>query len=151
MTRIANIFRLVISAFLASLGFSCFYGGNGGGYAEYGSPHATYKVKGVVVSEENDSPIVGIRAELREEYSYSNYVIATAYTDSQGVFFLQGSAFPRATLNVELTDVDGEINGSFVSMNIEADFSNKTFTGGSGAWYDGEAEIDLGIIRMKPE
>jgi hypothetical protein len=52
---------------------------------------------------------------------------------------------------VELTDVDGEKNGSFVGMEIEADYTNITFTGSSGNWYDGEAEIDLGTIQMKPK
>jgi hypothetical protein len=36
-------------------------------------------------------------------------------------------------------------------MEIEADYTNKTFTGGSGSWYRGEAEIDLGTIKLKPE
>jgi hypothetical protein len=51
---------------------------------------------------------------------------------------------------VVLTDGNGEINGSFARMEVEADFSNVTFSGGSG-WYDGEAEIDLGTIKMIPE
>jgi putative lipoprotein (rSAM/lipoprotein system) len=133
---------------LALLGFSC---GGGGivvvGATEYGTPSATYKAKGIVVSESNDSPIMGIHTELKRD----DRTIDTAYTDSEGFFSLEGVEFPRQKLYVELTDVDGEENGSFAGMEIEADYTNVTLTGGSGHWYDGEAEIDLGIIKMKPE
>jgi putative lipoprotein (rSAM/lipoprotein system) len=143
MARISKIYRILISALLALLGFSC--GNHGGDVAEYGVPSATYKAKGVVVSESDNSPIKGIRAELKRDW-----VIASAYTDSEGFFSLEGSEFPHQKLYVELTDVDGELNGSFVKMEIETDYTNKPFTGGSG-WYAGEAEIDLGIRKMKPK
>jgi len=143
MARVSKIYRIMISALMALLGFSC---GNGGGVDEYGVPSATYKAKGVVVSESDNSPIKGIRAELK-----GTYAISTAYTDSDGFFSLEGSEFPRQKLYVELIDVDGELNGSFVKTEKEADFTNATFTGGNGHWYAGTAEIDLGKIKMKPE
>ena len=152
MARISNVYRMVITALLASLGFSCpFYG-----VEEYGTPHATYKAKGVVVSEADNSPIQGIRASLLRYYSYDDepfsYPIATAYTDNEGFFFLRGGeSSRRLKLFVELLDVDGEANGSFARLEIEADYSNKTFTGSSGNWNLGEAEINLGTIKMKPE
>jgi putative lipoprotein (rSAM/lipoprotein system) len=146
---IRKIYRILLSALLALLGFSCGRGGDGGSTAdEYGVPRATYKAKGVVVSELDDSPIEGIRTALKR---YDTYDMDTAHTDSTGSFSLRGSEFPREKLYVELTDVDGEKNGSFVRMEVEADYTNETFTGSSGNWYRGEAEIDLGIIKMKPE
>ena len=170
MARISKIYRMLISALLALLGFSCANtenvrdSGNDVSPAvdvapavvvpaakvtalsvEYGVPSATYKAKGVVVSESDGSPIKGIRAELKGDST-----IDTVYTDNEGFFFLKGSVFPRKILYVVLTDVDGELNGSFVKMQIEADYTNKTFTGGGG-WYSGEAEIDLEGIKMKPE
>jgi putative lipoprotein (rSAM/lipoprotein system) len=149
MARVSKLYRIIISGLLALLGFSCGDdgNGNGGSAAEYGTPSATYKAKGVVVSELNNSPIEGIRTELKGLH----FAIDTAYTDSEGVFFLEGIEFPRQKLNVKLTDVDGEENGSFASMEIEADYTNKPLTGNSGNWYAGEAEIDLGTIKMKPE
>jgi hypothetical protein len=36
-------------------------------------------------------------------------------------------------------------------MDVEADFSNEKFTGGDKNWYRGEAEKDLGIIKMIPK
>ena len=64
MTRISKIYRILISALLALLGFSC---GNRNNSlpAEYGSPIASYKAKGVVVSESDNSPIKGIRTVLK--------------------------------------------------------------------------------------
>jgi putative lipoprotein (rSAM/lipoprotein system) len=144
MVRISKIYRILISGLLALLGFSsvtCFPA------AEYGSPNATYKAKGVVVSEADDTPIEGIRAELK-----GYYTMDTAHTDSTGSFSLvRNGGGSHQKLIVELTDVDGEENGSFAKMEVEADYTKKTFTGSSGHWYSGEAEIDLGIIKMKPE
>jgi putative lipoprotein (rSAM/lipoprotein system) len=149
MVRISKVYRIIISALLSLLGFTagtCISpDAYGSPYAEYGTPSATYKAKGVVVSESDESPIEGIRTELKRHSTMD-----TAYTDSKGVFSLKGSTYPREKLYVELTDVDGEENGSFVRMGIDADYTNETFTGGDGHWYRGTAEIDLGIIKMKP-
>jgi len=154
MARISKFYRIIISAFLALLGFSCSNGGTINLPVEYGVPSATYKVKGVVVSETDDSPIEGIRVTLSRNSSESNaepYAIAADYTDSEGSFYLTGSDFPMLKLYVQLTDVDGETNGSFAAMETVADFTDATFTGGSGGWYSGEAEIDLGTIKMQPQ
>jgi putative lipoprotein (rSAM/lipoprotein system) len=138
---IRKIYRILLSALLALLGFT-----SGSCVAEYGMPNANYKAKGVVVSEEDNSPIQGIRAELKGYYTE----IDTAHTDGMGSFSLKVWGDPSQKLDVELTDVDGEENGSFERMVIEADYTNKKFTGGSGKFYKGEAEIDLGTIKMKP-
>jgi putative lipoprotein (rSAM/lipoprotein system) len=152
MVRISKIYRIIISALLALLGFSCGKFINNG-YAEYGTPSATYKAKGVVVSETDDSPIEGIRTVFKSYYTYDDTYddIDAAYTDSNGFFFLRSDDVRRQKLYVELIDVDGEENGLYAPMEIEADYTNETFTGSSGNWYKGEAEIDLGTIRMKPE
>jgi len=149
MARISKIYRILITALLALLGFSCGDGGNGGGdRVEYGTPSATYKAKGVVVSEADNSPIKGIKTEFKSSYGGTQNEVLT---DSEGSFSIQCLEFPRKKLYVKLIDVDGEENGGlFDEMEIEADYTNSTFTGGSGNWYEGEAEIDLGTIKMKP-
>ena len=156
MIRISNIFRIVLSFLLASLGFSC----SRWFVAEYGAPHATYKAKGIVVSEEDNSPIEGIKANFLyyygsidyedEDENYYRYPITTTYTSSSGAFFLKARYMEGSSkLIVELLDVDGETNGSFERKIIVADYSNVKLTGGSG-WYEGEASINLGTIKMKP-
>ena len=144
MARISKIYRIIISALLVLLGFSC---GNCSSMMEYGTPSATYKAKGVVVSEADDKPIKGIRTEFQRSYDANNAV----YTDSAGFFSLKSGDLHGPKLYVKLTDVDGEENGSFAEMEVEADYTNKPLTGGDGHWYQGAAEIDLGIIKMKPE
>ena len=144
MKQISKIYRIVISSLLSLLGFSCVNGRDG--LVEYGTPSATYKAKGVVVSEADDTPIKGIYTELKR-----NSAIASAYTNSDGSFSLEGREFPRQKLYVKLIDVDGEENGLFTKMEVEADYTDITLTGDSGNWYEGEAELDLGIIKMKPE
>jgi putative lipoprotein (rSAM/lipoprotein system) len=143
MVHISKIYRILISALLSLLGFSC----GSCRYAEYGSPSATYKAKGIVVSEADDSPIKGIRTEFKRSYNSTN----AAYTDNEGFFSLESKDFFGPILYVKLIDVDGEENGSFAEMEVEADYTNKPLTGGDGHWYEGEAEIDLGIIKMKPK
>ena len=151
MIYISKILKIIVPALLASLGYSCI----GWFAAEYGCPNATYKAKGIVVSDSDGSPIEGIRASLFRDTAYENYEepypIATAYTNSSGFFFLEGSEFPRLKLYLELLDLDGELNGSFERMEIKADYSIKTFTGGDGHWYEGEATIDFETIKMLPE
>ena len=118
---------------------------------KYGAPYATYKAKGVVVSETDDKPIEGIRAVLKTQQN-ATYGIDTVYTDSKGVFNVKSNddfgLFDK--LYVELADVDGEDNGLFIDMGVEADYSNAKFTGGDGNWNKGVAEKDLGKIKMKP-
>jgi putative lipoprotein (rSAM/lipoprotein system) len=147
MSHVSKIYRVIISALLALVGFSCGGGDIGGGYGEYGTPSATYKTKGVVVSEIDESPIQGIRAEIKGNHG----LIKTVYTDSNGSFLLiSGISFGKK-LSVELMDVDGEENGSFAEMEVVADYTNIPLTGGDGKWYMGKAELDLGKIKMKPE
>jgi putative lipoprotein (rSAM/lipoprotein system) len=144
MARISKIYRILISALLALLGFSCV---SCSGAYEYGTPTATYKAKGVVVSEADNSPIKGIRTEFKNSYNPAN----AAYTDSAGSFSLKSGDLYGPKLYVKLIDVDGEENGSFTETEVEADYTNIPLTGGDGRWYKGAAEIDLGIIKMKPE
>jgi len=149
MAVISKIYTKILAALLAFLGFSSTVS-----CAEYGTPSATYKANGVVVSETDSTPILGIQAVLLEKSNYASednfHKISTpTYSDNSGNFNVKGKTFPRQKiLYVELTDIDGEENGLFAGKVVEADFSNVEFKGGSGNWYEGEAEINLGTIKM---
>ena len=150
MARVSKIYSRILAILLAWLGFSCDLITPA---KEYGTPSATFKAKGVVTSQ-TDNPVEGIRAVLKTsqgnegEYSYG---IDTVYTDSKGVFNLKsGKDEFYQKLYVELSDVDGDENGSFSDKGMEIDYSNEKFTGGDG-WYWGEAEKDFGNIRMTPK
>jgi len=130
---------------------------------EYGAPHATYKARGLVVSEADNSPIEGIKASFFRKYNYIDYEDededeifygtpkATTFTNSNGIFFLEARYANGSKFYIDLLDVDGELNGSFERKIIEVDYSNEKFKGSDGNWYKGEAEINLGTIKMKPE
>ena len=93
---------------------------------------------------------------LKEKHEYSDEVYfyemgPARKSGSDGSFTVEGGAFPgKKILYVELTDVDGVENGGlFATVMKEADFTDATFTGASGNWYEGIAEIDLGPIIME--
>jgi len=159
VSAITKLYRKMLAALLTLFGFSSTVAGcwlQGYGADEYGAPFATYKVKGVVVSEEGDNPIRGIRAALEVKYQYDSEEhiseIGSALTNNNGIFTAEGGSSPNIKiLFIKLTDVDGGENGLFETKIVEADFTNATFTGSSGNWQRGEAEIDLGIIKMKPD
>ena len=163
MAVISKVYTKVLAALLAWLGFSgTVVSCNGNGVfgspsPEYGVPSATFKVRGVVVSDTDSTPIQGIRAVLSEKSSYESeenfYEIGGAvFSNNSGNFNVAGASFPRKEiLYVKLTDVDGDENGLFADKVVEADFRNVTFTGGSGNWYEGQAEINLGTIKMIPD
>ena len=147
MAVISKTYTKILAILLAWLGYSCdiLHPAD-----EYGTPSATFKAKGTVVSQENDIPIEGIRAVLKTERGAAGYGIDTIFTDSKGAFNLKSrkGEFAFNKLYVELTDVDGEKNGSFTDTDVVADYSNEKFKGGDGHWYEGEAEKDLGVIKL---
>ena len=151
MAVISRTYGKILAVLLAWLGYSCDILHPA---KEYGTPSATFKAKGVVVSQTDDATIEGIRVVLK----YDNYDpdikfrgIDTVYTDSKGVFNLKSPKYEFALnkLYVELTDVDGEKNGSFIDADVIADYSSEKFNGGDGHWYRGEVEKDLGVVKME--
>jgi len=154
MVIISKTYGRLLAILLAWFGFSCETEDGGRICPMYGVSPATYKAKGIVVSETDDTPIEGIRAVLktphwREECTF--WGLDTVYTDHKGVFNLKSSNDYSGNLYVELADIDGDKNGTFTDKDVEVDYSNVKFTGGDNCSYRGEAEKDLGIIKMKPK
>ena len=148
MAHISKTYSKILAILMAWLGFSC----DGTGTLEYGTPSATFKAKGVITSQADDHPVEGIRAVLKPNQN-TEWGMDTVYTDSKGAFNLKSGndGFAHQKLYVELSDVDGDKNGSFSDKGMEIDYSNEKFTGGDGHWYKGEAEKDLGTIKMEPK
>ena len=144
MAIISKKYDKLLAILLSWLGFSTILVS----CVEYGAPPATYKAKGVVVSQTNNAPIEGIRAVLKAEPN-ATQGIDTIYTNSKGVFKLKSINDYYYTFYVELTDVDGEKNGSFANKEVEVDFSHVKFKGDDVT--DREVEKDLGIIKMEPK
>ena len=142
MARISETYGKILAITMAWFGYSCDWWG----MTKYGAPMTTFKTKGVVVSQTDDSPIEGIRTVLKDEPN-ATWGMDTVYTDSKGVFNLKGFGYSNK-LYVELTDVDGEKNGSFDNKDVEADFSHVKFKGND---WEHEVEKDLGIIKLEPK
>jgi putative lipoprotein (rSAM/lipoprotein system) len=144
MAIISKTYGRILAVLLAWLGIMC----DQCGMEKYGTPSATYKAKGVVVSETDDAPIEGIRAVFKSQPN-ATWGADTVYTDNKGVFKLTSFGDISNLLSVELADVDGEKNGLFTDRNVEVDFSHVRFKGSN--WEPKEVEKDLGIIKMKPK
>jgi len=156
MALITKTYSKILVVLLALLGFSC--ASESETPKEYGMPHATFKAKGVVVSQANKVPIEGMRAVLKDKIGlaeeYEEYLreLDAVYTNSEGIFNLSGSTYAyEEKLYVKLTNVDGDGNGLFADKEIEVDYSDAKFTGASGNWNRGTAEVDLGTIEMEPK
>jgi len=145
----------ILASFISTLGFAgCWEFGK----AEYGSPSATYTVKGTVVNEAAGGPITGIRVgyspEVWDEDVYGPspaYQRSGAYviTNANGGFTLKsnfsGWGSKSRTIPVYVEDIDGEENGLFQPKMAEVNFSNSVHSGKTGNWYGGEYTITTTI------
>ena len=78
-------------------------------YLEYGSPYATFKIRGTVTQEATQEPVEGIRVLLgtTEHYYYD-----TLHTDAQGKYeCVEGGVAMFDTTWVKVEDVDGAAHG----------------------------------------
>ena len=114
---------------------------------EYGSPYATYTLKGKV-TDVDGRVIPGIRVDA----------IGRSYTDEEGTFCCTGegmSGIPH-TIEVHLGDVDGTDNGGlFADKYLPVTFEEADrVEEASGGWYDGAYEItgfDVILEKYKEE
>jgi putative lipoprotein (rSAM/lipoprotein system) len=146
-----KIYNKFIVLMLSSLGFltSCFQPAPKYGAppdivspAKYGTPQAKFILKGKVLSEKNNKSIAHIRVRQDND---------TVYTDNDGKFIIEKTTEPYDNLmEIKLDDIDGKTNGAFKSLNMEVNFKDTPFAGGTSEWDQGEAikEID---IKLKPK
>ena len=120
--------------------------------AEYGMPHANYKLLGDV-SDTKGKPIKGIRVIFAPygNPSQEHWENDTLYTDDKGHFELDHAKFVFGWADDQITflaeDVDGTENGSFKSKEVVGK-DNVTVTklkDGDGRWYEGDFEISTKI------
>ena len=148
-TKIVHLFELIAGFLLSLLGFSgCREIFNL--RAEYGQPHATYKVIGQV-TDEGGKPIPGIEVKGNLNYVKDGplqLMHKTVTTDSDGKYILDSSNWPGSTsATLEFTDIDGEANGGeFESATLST--SLQKVAEGDGNWYEG-SYTGTGNIRLK--
>lgn len=111
----------------------------------YGTPHATYIIKGKV-TDEAKRPIPNIQIRSPYDKGIGNYG-DTLYTDTQGKFAYKRGWADASDIPLVFTDIDGEKNGGdFASDSINVSFKNIKLEGGDGSWYRGEATQEVTVI-----
>lgn len=147
-----SVSNKILAGLLALLGFShtsC------SPVDEYGSPYATYEIKGKVVNEKGtaipDMQVIIPAPDADNEedlYVYRD----TLLTNSTGEFNKQlevGSFGEDITFKIATKDIDGEANGGlFEDIVTEIAFKKEDLKEGDGNWYAGNARKDV-TITMK--
>lgn len=116
----------------------------------YGSPSATYEVKGKVLDNEGN-PINGIKIVLQDDATDPNpYEIAESQSLENGDYKIRNTILPRSKLYLSVEDIDGTENGGeFEEQTIELDFSKVEATGDKGAWYEGTKSLEKHIVMQE--
>ena len=152
--KVKNTWTLILGAILSLLGF-------GGceelvhfGAAEYGCPHADYKIVGEVTGE--GKPIKGIRvALLVGPYNDNQYYgIDTLYIDSSGKIEkdLPAETLDHERFSIKLEDVDGPENGSWQTKTLgKNELVFKQTKEGDGKWYQGVYTVTANAELKKAE
>ncbi len=137
----------LISFLLTILGFGAVCSFNGCMYGdpvvEYGTPFATFKVSGKVVSEITSNAIPNIRVVLESD---------TTYTDNSGNYQILNTNSPgNQAYLVEFKDIDGETNGEYQPLDTIVEFIDPEFSGGTGSWDWGETEKEVNVKLKNKE
>lgn len=146
----------VLSMLLTLLGVaSCEGFGGGDTPLEYGTPVASYQVKGKVVDAETGLPIEGMRVKAGCVYRGDGRSWLTHYpeiltSDKQGAFEKKVVDFPSNTFRLIWEDVDGPANGAYVKDSVDVKVDQ--FVGGQG-WNKGEATVEatLKVKKVTPK
>jgi putative lipoprotein (rSAM/lipoprotein system) len=149
-TKFLKYSNAIIVGLLAILGFtSC-----GDPKDEYGTPSATFIVKGKVTSIETLEAIKNIKVIVHGDTSDIGYYWDrdTSVTDNDGNYVIDKYGFPKdQKYLIQFQDIDSVLNGQFQDLDTIIEFKNPTFSGGDGDWYCGEAtkEFNIKLIPKK--
>lgn len=106
----------------------------------YGCPYVTFRMTARVVDEAGN-PIEGISVDLSD-------VGICAYSDVDGYVEVE-ETIVRALKEVSFIDTDGEANGGeFETLRLDITDKVVQTKEGSGSWYDGDYEAELGDVTM---
>jgi putative lipoprotein (rSAM/lipoprotein system) len=104
---------------------------------EYGSPFATFIVKGKVSSSITQKGIKNIQVIMEND---------TAYSDSSGNYSVQMEGLPESRdFLVKYNDIDSVSNGLYQKKDTLIEFKNPEFTGSTGGWNQGSTEKEVNL------
>ena len=108
---------------------------------EYGTPEATYHVKGRVTAPDG-TPVPGI--EVSQNWgAESRHPFDT--TDAQGNFKTTVRSFPWEQIQLTFTDIDSTENGSYCDTSLNIPTRDIPLSGGDGHWYGGEGTVNVDV------
>ncbi|MDH6306613.1 putative lipoprotein (rSAM/lipoprotein system) [Parabacteroides sp. PF5-5] len=139
-----------LAGLLSLVGYSCSNNNEDELVAEYGTPHASYAIKGKVTNESHEA-IPYLQVEVIKHEGEDNYFqdIDTLYTDKNGDFSWENTLVSFGSdisVDVITQDIDGNANGSYLSDTTTVSFKSEDMTGPTGHWYFGKAEKEIAIV-----
>ena len=105
----------------------------GGMRCMYGTPTMDYEIKGKTVDAKSGKAVQGISVSRSWEFGDKSVI-----TGTDGEFTISGQEFPRDTLHIMVTDIDGSANGSYASQKVVVNLEK--VGKGDGSWYSGKYE-----------
>jgi len=169
MEKIKKLFLRKCNAILvALLGVFGFSGCENIRYekAMYGTPTATFVLKGAVKDVTNKQPIEGIQVQVVNAFVCSvgrehiAYLTTPKLTDENGRFELRTGnlnfVFPDiSSVAIHFSDIDGEENGLFEDkvrkLSVEDMEGFVQTKPPSGSWNQGKFTKDFGSIKLTPK
>jgi putative lipoprotein (rSAM/lipoprotein system) len=111
---------------------------------EYGTPHATYIIKGKVLDSNTKLAIPNISAKAGDSLSY--FFPNQTYTDAQGNFQMTLEIFPdKMGIPLYFWDADSAENKLYEGRDTLILFDPAVLQGGDGDWDCGTATLTLNI------
>ena len=150
MKKVKNVWlrcsAWLLNSILLLLGFSSC---DSNGSEMYGTPYATYSLKGKVVDAQKQ-PIPDIEVKIKIGNGGVYYSpIASLKTNSSGEFSFKENLTAEGKFRLVARDADGAANGSFKSDSI--DITTDKPSGGDG-WFRGTtSKEDIVITLQKDE
>ena len=125
--KVWKVTNLLLGSIVTALGF----GACEDERIEYGSPHATYRVKGTVTNPDG-KPVSDIKAKVIIDYSQYGEVVGldSVYTDKQGAFATHEFRIGQLgdIHKLVLQDEDDEANGAFANDTLKLkDYPSKKY------------------------
>ena len=115
----------------------------------YGTPYATYSLKGKVVDAQKQ-PIPDIEVKIKIGYGgVYHSQIAPLKTNASGEFCFKENLTIDGKFRLVARDVDGTANGSFKSDSIEITMDKPS--GGDGSWFQGSASKEDIVITLQKD
>ena len=110
---------------------------------EYGTPEATYHVKGTVTAP-NGSSVSGIKVSHRRSY-HSDYSSPLDTTDTQGNYKATLNRVCLDSIRLTFSDIDSNENGSYRDTSLVVPTHDIHLSGGDGHWYQGEGNVNVNV------